>query len=231
VKAYKFLSAGRVGLFSNFEWPPAGEWVETKEPLVDCLHGVHAVRFEHLLDWIDDELWEVELGGSIAEREEMLVAERGRLTRRLEHWDAAAASAFAEACALRTAGLAADVLRRDGRPEEAANVAAAEELGAAQEAAVAALVTTSDPAVAEVVGFAADLVSLVGGSRPESWRPPVVASPAVQSAAAVAANAAFASAHAAGRAAARSADEGSYAAGFAAERAWQLDRLRDVVGG
>jgi hypothetical protein len=37
-----------------------------------------------------------------------------------------------------------------------------------QEAAVAGLGATTDPAVTEVVAFAADLVSFVGGSRPES---------------------------------------------------------------
>lgn len=230
-KAYKFLSPGAVGLFSEFTWPPAGEWVEAAEPLADCRVGVHALRFEQLLDWIDDELWEVELDGAVVERDEMLVAERGRLVRRIEEWDEAAAHSFADACAVRSAGYAAAALRRAGLPEEAAQLEEAGELPAVQQAAIAALAATSDAAVTEVVAFAADLVSLVGGSRPDTWgEPAVVTVPVAQSAGAVAANAAFVSAHAAGRAAVvESSDEDSYGAGYAAERAWQLARFGELL--
>ena len=230
MKAFKFLSPGAVGLFSEFTWPPAGEWIETRQPLADCLAGVHAVRFEQLLDWIDDELWEVELDGAIAERDGMLVAQRGRLVRRVEQWDEAAARSFAAACAGRSAGFAADALRRTGLAAEAERIEQADAPAAAQEAAVVAIGATTDPAVAEVLAFAADMVALVGGSRPDAWGEQV-ATGVTQTPGAVAANAAFVSAHAAGRAAvAASADEGSYAAGFAAERAWQLAQLEDALG-
>jgi hypothetical protein len=56
-------------------------------------------------------------------------------------------------------------LDRDLRLAETAPVG---ELPAVQEAAVAGLGATTDPAVTEVVAFAAYLVSFVGGSRPES---------------------------------------------------------------
>jgi hypothetical protein len=228
--AYKFLSPGAVGLFSDFTWPPAGEWVEAAEPVADCRVGVHALRFEQLLDWIDDELWEVELDGAIAEREGMVVAERGRLVRRIEQWDEAAARSFADACAVRCAGFAAAALRRAGLADEAARLEQAGELPAVQEAAVAALGATSDASVGEVVAFAADLVSLSGGGRPESWSRPVVTVPVAQHPGAIAANAAFVAAHAAGRAAvAESSDEDAYGAGFAAERAWQLVRFGELL--
>jgi hypothetical protein len=68
VIAYKFLGQGSVGLFSDFAWPAPGEWVETHEPVADCVRGIHAVSFENLLDWIDDELWEIELDGAIVDR-------------------------------------------------------------------------------------------------------------------------------------------------------------------
>jgi hypothetical protein len=227
--AYKFLSAGAIGLFSDFQWPPPGEWVDARHPVVDCVAGVHALRFEQLLDWIDDELWEVELDGAIVERMGMVVAERGRLVRRVEQWDGAAAWAFADACALRSAGFAADALRRASLPDAAARIDRAGGLPAAQDAAARALGETSDPAVAEVVAFAADMVSLAGGDRPDAWRLKVT-SHIPQSPGAIAANAAFVAAHAAGRAAvAESSDEGSYAAGFAAEREWQLARFAELL--
>ena len=221
--AYKFLGPGRVGLFSDFTWPEPGEWVEIHQPIVDCLHGVHALRFEQILDWIDDELWEVELGGAIEEREEMLVAERGRLVRRVEEWDTAAARSFADACAWRAGALAAAALRRAGLVDEAQQLADATELADLQSAAVAAFPATHDAKVAEVVALAADLVSLVGGSRPDSWGSPAGATTVTQTPGATAANAATVSAHAAGRAeVAASSDEGAYGSAFAAERAWQL---------
>ena len=230
MKAFKFLSPGAVGLFSEFTWPPAGEWIQAPQPIADCLVGVHAVRFEQLLDWIDDELWEVELDGAIAERDGMLVAERGRLVRRVEQWDDAAARSFAAACAGRTAGFAADALRRAGLAPEAERIEQAGAPSEAQEAAVAAIGATTDTAVVEVLAFAADMVSLVGGNRPDTWGEEA-ATTVTQTPGAVAANAAFVSAHAAGRAAvAATADESSYGPGFAAERAWQLARLHDTLG-
>lgn len=230
MKAYKWLSPGAVGLFSDFAWPPPGEWVQTQPAVVDCVVGVHALRFEHLLDWIDDELWEVELGGAIAERDAMFVAERGRLVRRVEGWDADAARAFADACARRSAAFAAEALRRAGLQHEAEQLEEADGLPAVQAAAVDALGATTDAGVSEVVAFAADLVSLVGGSRPDSWGAPVLTVPEVQTPGAVAANAAFVSAHAAGRAAvAASSEESAYAQGFASERSWQLARLGEML--
>lgn len=227
---YKFLSTGTVGLFSDFHWPTAGEWVETEGPVVGCLVGIHALRFEQLLDWIDDELWEVELGGAIVEREDMLVAERGRLTRRVAQWDEATAFVFADACASRSASFAAHALRRAGLDDAASRIECAGGLAAVQDAAVAALAQTNDEAVGEVVAFAADMVTLVAGHRPDQWGLPVARAESAQTAGAVAANAAFVAAHAAGRAAVgESSDEGSYGAGFAAEREWQLARLGEIV--
>lgn len=228
--AYKFLSPGAVGLFSGFAWPAPGEWVDSERPVENCAHGVHALRLEQLLDWVDDELWEVELDGEITEGDGMLVAERGRLVRRLDAWDADAARSFADACSLRSAGFAADALRSAGLGDEASRLERARELPEVQRAAIAALDATNDAGVAEVVAFAADMVSLVGGGRPDSWGAPVVTAPVVQTPGAVAANAAFVAAHAAGRAAvAAFSDERAYGAGFAAERAWQLAQFEALL--
>lgn len=221
--AYKFLGPGRVGLFSDFAWPSPGVWVETHQSVVDCVVGVHALRVERLLDWIDDELWEVELGGEITERDDMLVAERGRLKAQVGAWDAAAARVFADDCARRAAEVAADALRRAGLDAHAVALAQADGLDSVRDASVLALAATEDAGVTEVVSFAADMVSLVGGGRPETWGPPSTTASAVQSPGAVAANAGFVAAHALGRAAVNAAgSEDAYGGGFAAERARQL---------
>jgi hypothetical protein len=52
--------------------------------------------------WLDDELWEIELGGEVIAAERKVVAARGRLTRRIEQWAPDAAFDFGRFCAGRT---------------------------------------------------------------------------------------------------------------------------------
>jgi hypothetical protein len=119
VIAYKFLDEGAVGPFTGFRWP-VGDWVEAKG--VDpCLTGIHACRVRDLPVWLGRELWEIELDGDVLERERKLVAQRGRLTRRIDAWDENAARDFGRFCMRRTrervgflpvlGGYAADVER------------------------------------------------------------------------------------------------------------------------
>jgi hypothetical protein len=119
VKAYKFLREGRVGPFTGFRWEP-GEWVEIGGPVL-CDRGVHACRPGDLPFWINDELWEVELAGEVAEGERKLVAERGRLVARVEGWNADAAQEFGDTSAARARALS------DARPGDAIARAYAED--------------------------------------------------------------------------------------------------------
>lgn len=216
MKAYKFLAAGGVGRFSDHRWPPPGEWVEAEAPLRECTVGIHACRVGDLLDWVDDELWEVELDRDVREAEGMLVAQRGRLVRRVDAWTPALAAEFAEACTERARGHALAALKREGLTPAARKI-------------VSAMEDRSGGAAA-VVGYAADAVALAGGHRPDtadvSLRPAVVQSPA-----AIAANVAFVVAHTAGSDAAEASGvQDAYASGFGAERAWQLVWLTERLG-
>ncbi len=229
MRAYKFLALGGIGRFSELAWPrptaaEPGAWVDAAGPLEDCLHGVHACTFGQLLDWIDDELWEIELAGEIVVGDVMVVAERGRLVGQVTRWDAATAQEFADACAWRTRDHALGSLRRVGLTDEAAQLVGAVELGELRAGAVAAF-ERAGGAAAELTGFAADAVSLAQGRRPEMWEAdrPATLSESAQTPGAIAANLAYVVAHAAGReATAASGSEEAYDAGFAAERAWQL---------
>ena len=114
--AYKFLRTGAVGRFSQFRWPtPAddrpGTWVAAEGDLENCRNGIHACRLSDLLGWIDDELWEIELDGPVQKHPSLVVAPRGRLTRRIDAWDDAVALEFADMCARRA--------RVDGEPAAA----------------------------------------------------------------------------------------------------------------
>lgn len=109
--AYKFLRDGAVGRFSEFEWPvpradSPGDWVDAGGELDSCRTGIHACRLRDVVGWIDDELWEIELGGQVEELSSLVVARRGRLTRRIDAWDADTALEFANVCAERARELA-----------------------------------------------------------------------------------------------------------------------------
>lgn len=229
MRAYKFLRVGGVGRFSDVAWPlPAddrpGSWIEVDGPLETCARGVHGCREQDLLDWIDDALWEVKLVGEIRESGEMLIAERGRLIRRIDGWDDAAARDFAIACNERARVLAMRSLRRLGLTDDADRIV--------QEVVETGNVPPlgAPPENAEALGFAGDAAALARGHRPETSD--IFLSPAVeQPPAATAANVAYVVAHAAGREeVAEVGDESAHAAGFAAERAWQLAWLRSRLG-
>ena len=113
--AYKFLRADGTGVFTRFAWPlPAGgpgAWVDA--PVEACRSGVHACRLHDLPLWLGRELYEIELDGAVVEERTKVVAERGRLLRRIDGWDDDTRAAFAGACADRARGYA------DGLPEGA----------------------------------------------------------------------------------------------------------------
>jgi hypothetical protein len=101
VLAYKFLGERRVARFSGTPWPLPGDadgWVRAGRPLELCRRGVHACPAVGLPFWIDAELWIAELDGDLLDVGTVLVAERARLVRRLDGWDAGLREAFAAAC-------------------------------------------------------------------------------------------------------------------------------------
>jgi hypothetical protein len=103
--AYKFTRAGAVSPFSGVRWD-RGEWVEGgPDKPQPCRQGVHACRPEQLPYWLNEELWEVELDGEIAESDYKLVGERGRLVERVTRWDGRTFRRFGESCAAQARSL------------------------------------------------------------------------------------------------------------------------------
>jgi len=110
--AYKFLREGAVGPFSRAAWPQPengqpGEWVRAT--------GLHACRPVDLPLWIAAELWEAELEEPVHTATTHVVAGAGRLLRRVEGSDAAAAADFAGVCAERTGAIGADGFSNDAK--------------------------------------------------------------------------------------------------------------------
>lgn len=102
--AYKFLREDGSSVFSQFRWPPPGEWVEAA--IVPCRSGIHACRPADLPFWVGRTLYEVELDGEIVEEHTKVIAPRGRLLRRIPEWEHTVRDEYTRMCAERAYGLA-----------------------------------------------------------------------------------------------------------------------------
>jgi hypothetical protein len=103
MRAYKFLTADGLGVFSRYAWPlpngGPGEWV--KSAVEPCRAGIHACRPGDLPYWLAPTLYEIELDGRIEEQTIKVIAPRGRLVRRISAWNSATREAFGRMCLAR----------------------------------------------------------------------------------------------------------------------------------
>lgn len=224
--AYKFLAAARFAAFTGISWPEPGSWLEARRAVAGGVSGIHALRAQALLGWIDDELWTCELGGAIADDGDVLIAERGRLLERVETWNEVSAYEFARNCATRGRELVVEAVRREGHEARELDALDATSFMAAAPGVAARLPADA----AGLVMMAADTTALAEGRRPPAREPQlrshleaVAASPCTYGA--IAANVAFVVSASTG-----GLHPEGHEAGFAAERAWQLERLLDQLG-
>lgn len=230
--AYKFLSTGAVGLFSRYAWPTPtvdapGDWVRASGELERCLNGIHACATAELVEWLDDELWEIELEDPVVEAEGELVATAGRLLRRLENWDDECARAFVGQCVDTTVTRAAESLVHAGRETEAATLRAA---ASAPEAEGTILQLARDLAddPASPVLFLADVARLKRGGRPELADEAPSRGKGGPTPAALAANIGFVCAHIAAQLAEQE-SAGAYDESFLRERLRQSNWLAEKL--
>lgn len=231
--AYKFLAPGACGFFSGHAWPtPKGErpgdWVHVEGEIRQCLNGIHACTETQLVEWLDQELWKIELGGPVLEFEDGLVAPAGRLIRRLEGWDEDCARAFVDHCVESTVALAAKSLSETGRKRDA------EELTAARsrpdlERKVLELARSFEEELTSPVLFLDDVTRLARGGRPESEELAGSQESGGPTPFALAANLGYVCAHIVAQLAEQEA-AGAYGETFARERlsqsAWLAGRVR-----
>lgn len=154
--AYVFLTRGATEPLSGFVWPtPAdgepGEWVPASTAPTDALRGYPAPDLPY---WLDDELWRVELAGSLRQRSHLLLPERARLVEQISTWDDSTAWEFAAACASRVAQQTTRALRTAGRADAATRLEEASDLRQLELAA--STVADSSP-VGTSAGYLADV--------------------------------------------------------------------------
>jgi hypothetical protein len=128
--AHKFLRSGRIGPFSQFQWPEPGVWVRASDGLDGCRSGIHACRAQDLPWWLSEELWEVELQGGVRTEEHKIVVPAGRLRSRVEQWTPGCAQEYADACAWRAHDRAVQALTRAAAPRAAEELAGCDTLDA-----------------------------------------------------------------------------------------------------
>ena len=124
MKAYKCLSRGRIGPYSGWQWPEVGEWTpEYMGQLVECTSGYHLCRREDLVYWLNNEIYEAEMGAVVIECENKILCRRARLIRRLDAWNERTARLFACDCAEHVLPLWTAQCSGDHRPADAIAVA------------------------------------------------------------------------------------------------------------
>lgn len=231
--AYKFLSAGAIGLFSRYEWPAPtadgpGEWVRVDGEIQHCRNGIHACTKERLVEWLDDELWEIELDGRALQADGEVIAPAGRLIRRIESWNDEGARAFVDHCVDSTVGLAAKSLVLAGREVDAEALTAARSRPGG-ELTVLQLARHLEDEQTSPVHFLADVVRLERGGRPELDEEAPTADAGGPTPAALAANLGFVCAHISAQLAEQE-SAGAYDESFARERlhqsAWLVEKLQ-----
>jgi hypothetical protein len=121
VRAYAFLADGAVEPLSGFAWPTPkgsepGAWVDAATAPGEALRGYPPAALPY---WLDDELWTVELAGTLRERDHLLLADRARLVGQIDSWDESVAWELVGTCAERVAREAAATLREGGLAEAA----------------------------------------------------------------------------------------------------------------
>jgi len=151
MKYYKFMTDESRGEYSGFdfsEYLPKGDhpgaWLpEVEGKLVQCKNGYHACGAEHLVEWINAQLYEVEYRDQPDSYGDKVNGRQLRFVRKVETWNDRSARLFAVWCAREALSLidetdprcltACDVAERYANGD-----ATEEELAAARAAAWAA---------------------------------------------------------------------------------------------
>lgn len=109
---YKFLREDNYGPYTAFDYNPylpkggkPGAWLPTlpggTRALTPCEYGYHFCTSEQMIDWLDDQLYEVEPGRATIDSGDKCVATRIRFLRHVETWNERTARLFAADCAER----------------------------------------------------------------------------------------------------------------------------------
>jgi len=147
---YKTTTADHKGPYSDFDFTPLlpkgkrpGKWSTKVDRLEICERGWHYTTLEHLLNWLQAEIYEIETRGAILGGDDKSAAQQIRLVRKVENWNERTARLFACDCAEHVQHIWRKGYPDDNRPQAAIDTArkfangeaTAEEMDAAGDAA------------------------------------------------------------------------------------------------
>ena len=153
MKYYKFLTADNKGKYSEYDFTKylpnddkPGKWLRKIDNPVLCEKGYHCFMPEHILEWIEAQLFEVEINGRHVHGDDKTVTRQMRFIRKVDTWNDKTARLFACYCARDTLPIFEKKYPNDNRPRVAIETAeryangeaTIEELNAASDAANAA---------------------------------------------------------------------------------------------
>ena len=150
MKYYKFLTADNKGKYSEYDFTKylpnddkPGKWLRKIDNPVLCEKGYHCFMPEHILEWIEAQLFEVEINGRHVHGDDKTVTQQMRFIRKVDTWNDKTARLFACYCARDTLPILEKKYPNDNRPRVAIETAeryangeaTIEELNAARAAA------------------------------------------------------------------------------------------------
>jgi len=242
---YKSLTKENKGPYSDFDFTAylpkgkrPGKWLPKVDRLELCASGWHGCRDGDILNFLDVNIYEIEMRGKILTDNNKFSVQQIRLLRKCENWNERTARLFACDCAEHVLPIFEKRFPGDKRPRIAIKTArqyadgkaTTEELAAAEDAAWAA-------AAAEAAARAAAEAAAEDAAWAAAWAAAEAAARAAAEAAAE--DAAWAAAEAAAEDAARAAAEAAaraaawaaaWAAAEAAEKKWQAKKLLILLG-
>ena len=130
MKFYKVLGKGGkpcnggIGEWSLPKNGKPGEWMPMiAGELSPCENGYHLCRFENLLSWLNEEIYEAEGRGDKIECDDKIVFRQARLIRKIREWNEKTARLFAADCADHVLHLFEKQYPKDDRPRKAIQAA------------------------------------------------------------------------------------------------------------
>ncbi len=163
MKYYKFLDKDNTGPYSNFDFTPylpkgdkPGKWLPAVDALEMCNSGYHVCDADHLPEWANANLYEVEVKGRKLEGDDKSAHRQIRFVRKIDTWNDKTARLFACWCARQVWDLLTDERSKEAVvvTERFANGdATEEELSAARAAAQDAAWAAQRKHLAEMLGI------------------------------------------------------------------------------
>jgi hypothetical protein len=251
---FKSLDENNHGPYAGFDFTPylpkngkPGKWLPKVNDLGLCASGYHGCKDGDILEYLRDNIYEIETRGKVKDGDDKFTAQQIRLVRKCEGWNEVNARLFACDCAAHVLKIFEKECPNDKRPRECIAVArkfargkaTQEERAAARDAAGAAARAAARDAAWAAAGDAAWAAARAAARAAAGDAAGDAAWAAARDAARAAArDAAGDAAWAAARAAAgdaawdaarAAAGDAAWAAAWDAEKKWQTTRLLKLL--